>query len=46
MNTSLGKDALIVEEGPMTGSRVKRVKEAVGLFVQVAKDETSILANK
>lgn len=43
---SSGKDLLIVEEGPMVRSRTKRVKEVMGLFVQVMVDETLFMASK
>lgn len=40
---SPGKDLLLVEEGPMTRSRAKQVKEAMTLVVQATVDDMAIL---
>lgn len=40
------KDSLIVEEGSMTRSRVKRVKEAMRLIAQSTVDKTLVVASK
>lgn len=46
MKSSSGKDPLIVNEGSMTRSRAKRVKEVMWLLVQATVDEILINANK
>lgn len=46
MKASPGKDHLIVEEGSMTRSQAKRIKEVMWLLVQTTMDETSIIGNK
>lgn len=46
MKASPSKDPLIVEKGPMTRSRAKRVKEAMELIAQATVDETLIKASK
>lgn len=43
---SLGKDPLIVEEGPMTRLRAKRVKVATRLLDQDRANESLIMENK
>lgn len=43
---SKDNDPLIVNEGPMTKSQVKKVKEDIGLLVQITVDETSITTSK
>lgn len=40
------KDPMIVKKGPMIRSRVKKVKETMGLLVQSTVDETSTTTNK
>lgn len=46
METSQGRDLLIIEWGPMTRSRTKQVNQVMGLFVQSTIDETSIYVRK
>lgn len=46
MRASKDKDPLIVREGPMTRSLVKKVKEAMRLLVQATVGETSITTSK
>lgn len=46
MKTSSTKDPMIIEEGPMTRSQTKQIKEMIGLLFQSIMDETSILTSK
>lgn len=43
---SSDKNPLIIEEGLMTWSQAKRVKEVMGLLVQAMIDKTSIMVIK
>lgn len=46
MMTRLGKDLLIVDEGPMTRERAKQVKEVIGLLVQATMDDLMFYTKK